>query len=97
MPGLGFWTAVGAIATSLGVVMAMLKLYIEVKTAQEDARVAQEGVAVLGNLVEAYEQERRGAVQIEKERLELERQKQEWEKWKGLAKAAKFLMDEGEG
>lgn len=79
-----------------GVSVAVVKLYFDVKRAREDARTAQEGIEVLGDLVQAYEQDRRGAAQIEKQRLDIERQKHEWEKWKGMAKAAKFLMDDGE-
>ena len=77
---------VGIIVPIATLTVAVVKLYLEQRKAKRDIELSKRGLKVLSRLVEAYQKGQTSQLQLQKEKLELE-------KWKAAAKAFGWLWE----
>jgi len=76
----------GTIITIAGLIISVIKLYLDQRKAKKDLELSKHGLAILSKLVESYRQSQKSQLQLQKERLE-------WKKWKDMAKAAGWIWE----
>lgn len=76
----------GTIVAIIGLVITVVKLYLDRRRARSDIELSKRGLEILSRLVTAYKRGQESQQALEKEKLDLE-------KWKALAKAAGWALD----
>jgi hypothetical protein len=76
----------GTIAAIVGLVITVLKLYLDQRKAKADIELSKRGLQILSRLVETYKRGQESQQALEREKLEFER-------WKAVAKAAGWVLD----
>lgn len=76
----------GTIIALAGLIISVIKLYLDQRKAKKDLELSKHGLAILSKLVESYRQSEKSQLQLQKETLE-------WEKWKDMAKAAGWIWE----
>lgn len=80
---------IGSVVAIVMLVITVIKLYLEQRKAKKDIELSKQGLRVLSRLVEAYQKGQASQLQLQKEKLELE-------KWKAAAKAFGWLWERAE-
>jgi len=76
----------GTIVAVVGLVIAVIKLYLDQRRARADIELGKRGLEILSRLIEAHRKGQEAQQALEKEKLEFQR-------WKALAKAAGWVLD----
>jgi len=76
----------GTIAAIVGLVITVLKLYLDQRKAKADIELSKRGLQILSRLVETYKRGQESQQALEREKLEFER-------WKAVAKTAGWVLD----
>lgn len=76
----------GTIVAVVGLVITVVKLYLDQRKARADIELSKRGLEILSSIVTAYKRGQESQQALEKEKLEFQR-------WKVLAKAAGWALD----
>jgi len=84
---------IGSITAILSVIAAVIGLYLKYRKARKDIELAKRGLAILSELVDSLRRAQESGLQLERERLELKKREQEWNKFRDIAKAAGWIWE----